>query len=67
MKHCEGKRYNFKKGFEICKFRDICKHYKHYLFLESSNQPTYEMPTVRHISIKEFRKCKLYKPNTINK
>lgn len=61
MKHCNGNYYNFKKGDEICKCRDLCNRYKHYLFLECTNQPTYEMPEVRHTSIKEFRRCKLYK------
>lgn len=58
--HCIGRYYNFKKGFEVCQYRDSCPHYKHYQFLEGVNAPTYEMPRIRHGNIREFRKCKRF-------
>lgn len=67
IKHCNGRYYNFKKGFEMCKCRESCNHFKYYQTLEETKQPTYEMPSVRHRNIKEFRGCKrLDNPELLN-
>lgn len=58
--HCDGRYYNFKKGFEICKYRESCNYFKYYQTLEETKQPTYEMPSVIHQNIREFRMCKRF-------
>lgn len=50
-KKCFGKHYNFKKGVEICKHRDVCPHAENDI-LEVNFGYKY---------IKDFRNCKLYK------
>lgn len=61
--YCRGTYYNFKKGYEKCKNREDCRHYKHYSSLISTEQPYWEMPHVGFCGIKLFRRCKLYKTN----
>lgn len=58
MDYCNAQYYNFKKGTEKCEYRETCDHYKHYIFLERTNEPTYEKPSVQFKNIKEFRNCK---------
>lgn len=50
MKKCWGRYYNFKKGVEVCKHRDVCPHVVGDIV----------QVNVRHGDIKDFRNCKLY-------
>lgn len=52
---CYGRHYNFKKGFEICKNRSNCQFYDEDAINMVANEG---FDSVRHNSIKEFRKCK---------
>lgn len=55
--HCDGSRYNFKKGMEFCLNKENCHLFKHY---KSLDKP-YENPRKRFDYISDFRKCQEYK------
>ena len=49
---CDGQRYNFKKGMEICPLHENCKRWhKH-------QDKWYELNRLQFETIKDFRKCK---------
>ncbi len=55
--YCDGNRYNFKKGMEVCQNKENCKLYD---FYKSLKQP-YNNPRKRFEYITLFRNCKEYK------
>lgn len=59
QEHCDGSRYNFKKGFEFCPNKESCYLYKYFQTLEKP----YENPRKRFYYIKDFRKCDEHKIN----